>query len=275
VNSVIEGLRSESAHELVKEDPYIIKPKPDGYRSHHMVFKFKGADESAAFDGRKVEIQVRSHLQHSWATAVEAIGMFRQEDLKAGQGDAGWLRLFQLMSAEIALAEECHEAAGAQSRDDRVEEIISLEKSLRASATLEDTRQAVRYVDQYVFNPADKPEYYLIKYSRKEGAVTVQPYSESVRGVRSLDAVEVNSSEMNDRINAVLVEADSIGSLMAAYPNYFGDVQRFKDILEKITQGANPQEFVLPPQPLAPKKPYEKPDLTWFKRGRFPRPKGG
>jgi hypothetical protein len=272
----INGLRANSAHEIHNEADYINQPKSDGYRSHHMVFKFQGNGDEAVFDGRRVEIQLRSHLQHSWATAVEAVGMFRREDLKGGQGDAGWLRLFQLMSAEIALAEECPDAAGPESRPDRVSEIIALDEKLRAIGTLEDTSQAVRYVDEYVTETNYKPEYYLIKYNRAKGTVSVEPYSEPISGMKSLDAEEVTNSEKGDRnINAVLVEADSIENLKAAYPNYFGDVQIFKGILQKVTQGADAQEFALPAQALAPQKPREKPNLSWFRRSRFPRPKGG
>jgi len=275
-NAVINGLRGGSVHDLHNEADYINKPKADGYRSYHMVFKFKGNGEEAVFNGRRVEIQIRSHLQHSWATAVEAVGMFRREDLKGGQGDADWLRLFQLISAEIALAEECPGAAGPESRQDRVREIIDLEKKLRAVGTLEDTSQAVRYIDEYVADANYKPEYFLIKYDRSNGTVRVEPYSEPISGVKSLDTVEVANSEKGERnINAVLVEADSIENLKAAYPNYFGDVQIFRSILQKITQGADAKDFVLQPQEAAAKKPYVKPDLSWFFRKRFPGPKGG
>jgi hypothetical protein len=59
-----------------------------------MVYKFRGSGEEAVYNGRRVEVQVRTQLQHSWATAVEAVGLFRREDLKAGRGDLDWLRLF-------------------------------------------------------------------------------------------------------------------------------------------------------------------------------------
>jgi hypothetical protein len=274
VNAVIAGLRECSDHDLHNEVDYINNPKPDGYRSHHMVFKFKGEGEEAVFDGRRVEIQVRSQWQHSWATAVEAVGMFRREDLKAGQGSPGWLQLFQLMSAEIALAEGCDVAAGPDSRRERIQEITALEKELTAVRVLEDIRQAVRYIEEYVIDPLSKPEYYLIKYDRARGTVSVELYNQPIKGMSSFDAVEVASSEKGENINAVLVEVDSIENLRAAYPNYFGDVQMFKNALEEITTGAPSHEFVLPPQPVAPKKPYEKPELSWLRRSRFRKPRG-
>jgi hypothetical protein len=109
---------------------------------------------------------------------------------------------------------------------------------------------------------------------RSRGTVAVEPYSQPIQGISSFDAIEIANSQQGGNINAVLVEADSIENLRAAYPNYFGDVQKFKSALEVITTGLPSREFVLPPQPTAPKPPYEKPDPRWIGRSRFPKPKG-
>ncbi|WP_074132318.1 hypothetical protein, partial [Bradyrhizobium sp. NAS96.2] len=148
VNSLIGALRLNSAHELAREDAYIVRPKPDGYRSHHMVFKFRGEGEAEVYNDRRVEIQIRTRLQHSWATAVEAVGLFRKEDMKAGQGSAEWLRLFQLMSSEFLSLEGC--ALTDENRNIRLVEIADLQAKLDAISTLENLRQAVRITDDYV-----------------------------------------------------------------------------------------------------------------------------
>jgi hypothetical protein len=275
VNAVIEGLRKGSAHELRNQYDYIKNPKADGYRSYHMVFGFKGDGDGGVFNGRRIEIQIRSYVQHSWATAVEAVGMFRREDLKGGHGNADWLRLFQLMSAEIALAEGCAPDGDGAARPARIQELIELEKKLNAIHLLEDVRQGVRYVDEYVRDANYKPEYFLIRYDRSNGTVSVEPYNEPLSGVKSLDTVEVANSKTDDKsTNAVLVEADNIENLKAAYPNYFGDVQMFNNRLRSVV-GAPAQDFALTPQPTAPQKPKAVPDLSWFKRKRFPGPRGG
>jgi ppGpp synthetase/RelA/SpoT-type nucleotidyltranferase len=69
----------------------------DGYRSHHLSLEFKPAKkEDEAYAGRRIELQVRTRLQHSWATAIEAVSLYRNQDLKHHKGDADWLRLFAL-----------------------------------------------------------------------------------------------------------------------------------------------------------------------------------
>jgi ppGpp synthetase/RelA/SpoT-type nucleotidyltranferase len=130
VNRVVEAMRALPTHVLHREDPYITQPKPDGYRSYHMVFKFKGRGDEAVYNDRRVEIQIRTRLQHSWATAVEAVGLFRGEDMKAGQGSPEWRKLFKLMSAEFMLSEGCAQEDGG--RNSRLEEIKALSAQLNA-----------------------------------------------------------------------------------------------------------------------------------------------
>lgn len=43
-------------------------------------------------------MQIRTAIQHSWATAVEMVGLFRKESLKSGLVDIKWLRFFELVS---------------------------------------------------------------------------------------------------------------------------------------------------------------------------------
>lgn len=86
---------SKHKHVLVKENDYISNPKETGYRSFHLVYKYRspsGAYE--VYDGLKIEIQLRTKLQHSWATAVETVGAFSRQALKASRGADDWLRFF-------------------------------------------------------------------------------------------------------------------------------------------------------------------------------------
>jgi len=224
VNALIGAMRQNSAHELFKEYDYINEPKPDGYRSHHMVFKFLGQGDDEVYNGRRIELQIRTRLQHSWATAVEAVGLFRREDMKAGQGDPDWLRLFQLMSHEFAFAEGW---SGDQSR--RIREIRELDKRLMAANTLENLSQAVRFTESYVSDPHSKSEYYLIRYNNADNTVSIEPHTGAIGGVRAYDRAAAPGNESgSNNINTVLVEVDKIENLKEAYPNYFGEVQLFK-----------------------------------------------
>src|SRR6266436_8845112 len=116
LKDLCEPLKIDS--EIKTEDNYLLEPKIDGYRSHHIIFSFSPKDsERAAYTGRRIELQVRTQLQHSWATAIEAVGLFRGEQLKSDQGSREWLRLFKLMSDEFAEAERCPVAPGTPEVD--------------------------------------------------------------------------------------------------------------------------------------------------------------
>ena len=63
--------KGDLKHKLVGAKDYITNPKPDGYRSIHLIYSYKSDKKNKKkYDGLLVEIQIRSKLQHIWATAV-------------------------------------------------------------------------------------------------------------------------------------------------------------------------------------------------------------
>jgi ppGpp synthetase/RelA/SpoT-type nucleotidyltranferase len=83
--------------EFVRQYDYISNPKPDGYRSVHLVYKFHSESRALrVYNGLRIELQLRSRLQHAWATAVETVDFFTGQALKSNIGDAEWKRFFAL-----------------------------------------------------------------------------------------------------------------------------------------------------------------------------------
>jgi hypothetical protein len=266
VHALVNVLRERSRHHLRAEDNYITNPKPDGYRSHHLMYNYRGRGETAIYDDRRIEIQIRTRLQHSWATAVETVGLFRQEDLKGNHGSPEWLRLFLLMSAEFALAEGRPEPPGVPPRAQRIAEIKELDKAIRASTMLENLSYAVRGTDEQVA-PKTKPRYYLIKFNNATREVEVEPYWAPRNAVLQYDsAEEFDNQTGRETSNIVLVEADKLENLKDAYPNYFGDVQLFKMQLGLIIRGKPAEEYTVKPQEGVRPRPKENPNLGWLKR---------
>ena len=79
VRKRVDLLHDRSRHHLRAEDDYIASPKTDGYRSHHLMLLYRGRGPATVHDDRRIEVQIRTRLQHSWATAVKAVGLFRGE----------------------------------------------------------------------------------------------------------------------------------------------------------------------------------------------------
>jgi hypothetical protein len=115
--------------------------------------------------------------------------------------------------------------------------------------------------------PGDRPDYYRIVYDRKNKVVDVKPYWGILKGVQDYDSAEIDIDKSGDKGAAtVLVEAEGIEVLKLAYPNYFGDIQLFKEKLSEIVRGIPAIEYTLPPQATVPKKRAEKANLSWFRR---------
>ncbi|MCG2809454.1 MAG: RelA/SpoT domain-containing protein, partial [Candidatus Portnoybacteria bacterium] len=92
---------------LLTETDYIKDPKESGYRSIHLVYKY---EKNVSLDMQcRIEIQLRTKIQHAWATAVEVIGTYLRQPLKQSFGDKELLDLFKEISKVFVLLENDEE----------------------------------------------------------------------------------------------------------------------------------------------------------------------
>src|SRR3989344_4166583 len=79
-------LKGDFKHKKVKTQDYISNPKNDGYRSIHLIYRYNTDRKGKKYyNGLLVEIQIRSRLQHLWATAVETVGFFTRQAIKSNE----------------------------------------------------------------------------------------------------------------------------------------------------------------------------------------------
>lgn len=226
VRYVAEKYRRNRIHFIRKIDDYIDQPKVGGYRSLHLITSFNESGEGVHYSGLKVEVQLRTQLQHVWATAVEAVGAMRGEDLKAGEGNADWLRLLELMSSYLAYQEgEQISQYVPQSQSQLSEEIREYEERLDAIANLSTFRDAVNLSET---TNTLNGSYFVISLDTQSGTVSVQPKRSFQDGADGYS----DYGGQSGRIQQVLVSVDRIDALKVAYPNYFLDVS---DFLEQLT----------------------------------------
>jgi len=105
---------SKFQHELVSSKDYISAPKSDGYRGIHLIYRYANPYVSA-YNGLSLELQIRTRLQHAWATAVETMGTFLGQALKSGQGEQEWRKFFATAGAALAALERTEPVPGYES----------------------------------------------------------------------------------------------------------------------------------------------------------------
>jgi hypothetical protein len=199
----------------LRERDYISRPKEDGYRSIQFV---------ASYREHKVEMQIRSRLQHQWASAVETIDLFTNQNLKGGKGKHEWKRFFLLTANLFALREARSVTPGMSlDRGDMINEVRSLWSSLRIVELLNYWLSAMNTII-----PIDHGNnvLYLIEIDVDQKTTHVKTYS--------MDDVENAFSEYNlselfsvSGRTSVLVSAHSIDELREALPAYYGDTTMF------------------------------------------------
>ena len=107
LTQIVRALKSRGEFKNVKGEirykDYVKNPKEDGYRSYHLVGYFKNH-----IGVKNIEIQIRTRLQHDWATALEIVDLFTNQSLKSNQGRESWKEFFKNVSEQFALMESIH-----------------------------------------------------------------------------------------------------------------------------------------------------------------------
>lgn len=218
-------------HRLVNEKDYISSPKESGYRGIHLVYRYF-SDKMDTYNGLQVELQLRTRIQHAWATAVEIIGIFIHHSLKSSVGPDKWLRFFSLMGSVFAFAERTPLVPGTPTKEaDLKIAVRKLVKDLKVIQKLESYGRTLKQMDR----PRTKMAHFYLMYLKPlSGELRVQIYRKEESKRASLDYLEIEKRLSDDKgAEAVLVSVDSIEALKAAYPNYYLDTTRFLEYLKK------------------------------------------
>lgn len=221
--------KSKTKNIFHRERDYILNPKESGYRGIHLVYRYNGRKEK--FRGLFVELQLRSKIQHSWATAVEVVGTFTKQALKASLGEETWLDFFKYASVEFAKLENCP-----------IDEIYS------NIDTYEKFNQCIVILDIYkrlsAFNVAVKTlskrkskwaHYYLLLLDLEKRVINLRQFDKSrLEEATRLYNEDERKYRDDDNKDLVLVSANSMRDLKKAYPNYFSDTEDFVKHINKV-----------------------------------------
>jgi ppGpp synthetase/RelA/SpoT-type nucleotidyltranferase len=214
---------------------YIRNPKPDGYRSVHLVFRFQSpSPERKVFNGQRIEIQIRSRLQHAWATAVETAQLFTGQALKARVKDANedWLRFFVLTSAAFARREKSPPVPDApENMDDLVQELQQIVDREKIVACLLGWNNTIHYFEE----PERRDVHtFLMRLDPNNQSLRVWSFKrEQLVLAQEQYKIQEKEAESDPLVQVVLVSVESMEALRKAYPNYYVDTMEFVEALQK------------------------------------------
>ena len=226
-----EYSRSRVRHELVRENDYISKPKKSGYRCLHRVFRYH-SDKKNAYDGMLIEVQVRTHLQHVWATAVEVMGNSIGMSLKSSQGDETILRFFALASSIFAMLEKTALVPDTpENKNEIIDELIRIDSEHRILDKLDAISNTIGARNEIA---SEYQNGYAVLILRPDGYSEVVPFKPRMlnEAIDYYDTLE--AAPENLKVDAVLVRVSSLSLIAKVYPNYFGDTREFVDIIKRV-----------------------------------------
>lgn len=226
VYDVVEKYKESRIRHIYKnEHDYIKEPKLDGYRCYHLVYEYH-SDKKAEYNKKLlIEIQVRTYLEHLWATAVETMGLFTNVALKAGGGDESTKRFFALVSSLFAIEEGM---PLVPETPDNPEAIILELQDIQAKTNIIDKLSGIKVAANYLDGKTDLVDgYYILILNYNTHLLKLKSFHRSNNIEAENVYAKIESTRAETQIDAVMVSVSSFAALKSAYPNYFADIGEF------------------------------------------------
>jgi len=223
----------------IRYKDYIENPKMDGYRGYHLVGKFKGSDGKK----KSIEIQLRTALQHDWATAIEIVDLFTGQALKSNRGQEEWKIFFSCVSEQFALMDDIHMFRSMSQQEKfkayilKIKDYPEFDESRRVAQlwaeklevvrNFEAFAHSLRIVDDQIEN-SDIDGYVLLEVETSKAVVQ----STLFRNDQNIEAekayIEAEKRAVGEKHTVVaLVSSGAVGGIKEAYPNFFADSTDF------------------------------------------------
>lgn len=227
-------INGDLKHERVSEKDYITNPKKDGYRSIHLVYRYKSDRGKSIYNGLLVEVQIRSQLQHVWATAVETVGFFTGKAIKSNEGERDWEIFFKLVSSAFAKIEGCPTIPDINSyEEDLYGQIRQKEKELNVISKMGRWMDSLRHFE--TLHNKKNMQFFLLELDTIQEKLIITPYSKRQEHKAMEDYLNAEKKIYGKpEYDVVLVGADTFTALKSAYPNYFLDTREFIKQLSEI-----------------------------------------
>jgi hypothetical protein len=233
---------------------YIKKPKEDGYRGYHLIGSFK--DESN--EDKLIELQLRTAIQHDWATALEIVDLFTGQALKSNYGERDWKVFFSLVGSHFSLMDNIH-LFSSKSGLEQLKlyqqvlfrepayvatgiDIQNYEHSLAVVKNLEAFAHSLKIVDRHISEQQVRG-YVLLKIDTTNANVTSTLFDNTENDVAERMYLKYEKEVAGRKdIVVALVSTTAVGGIKEAYPNYFADSTDFLRYLMHIQNTTMPKK---------------------------------
>ncbi|WP_415908342.1 (p)ppGpp synthetase [Oleiharenicola sp. Vm1] len=240
---VVRALRRakefRSSTGVIRKKDYVTTPKDDGYRSYHLIGTFDGAGDVS----RNIEVQIRTRIQHYWATALEIVDLFTGQTLKSNSGFPEWKVFFREVGLQFSIIDSIHmiDSIPASSKrseflkklalvkDGResLQRLQQLSKRLKVIEKLEGYANSIEIVNKQL-ELGQKRGYVLITIDPAQKIVNTKHFSEQENELANVEylTAEKHAAKSGQSVVA-LVSSAAMGGIKESYPNYFADSTEF------------------------------------------------
>jgi ppGpp synthetase/RelA/SpoT-type nucleotidyltranferase len=231
VASIQEELRKSShRHKLANEKNYIEYPQESGYRGVHLIYLYQ-SDRNKDFNGHRIEIQLRTRVQHAWATAVEIAGVYVRTPLKSSIGPSEWLEFFKYCSSAFSELEGTARLHQDLTSRQVLTELRRIDAEIDARAKLRAFNAAHKYLEQTKIR--SRETHFILILNLESQRTDIESFEEYRSATARYSELEKQYLE-NPLMDIVLVAAASIQAATSAYPNYFADTSAFLELLDGV-----------------------------------------
>ena len=189
---------------------YISQPKNDGYRSIHQIFTYKKGQYEQDCKGLSVELQIRTLLQHYWATAIEILSFKTAFNLKLGEGEEYHKEFFRLCSVLIAHQEKTtiHEKYKDLSMSQIIQKIASLDKTHNIIANLSALTITSKNIQADIINKHFY--YYVMELNLDSNKLAIRGFKQKEANEAKLYYAMVEHRRDKSNIDVVLISIDKV-----------------------------------------------------------------
>jgi ppGpp synthetase/RelA/SpoT-type nucleotidyltranferase len=237
VKAQLQGTIEKVGRVRIKDiDNYISTPKSNdcGYRSLHVIYRY----DHASGKSFNIEAQLRTKLQHLWATTVEIVDILEGTKIKTHSHSDNkykidlqikWEELLSIMSRYIADAEGAIELDKEEKNQFSIR-LRELNNEINALGRL----KTFKILDEKVQACCgDKTEHVLLMIDENSLELIFSDEFDNYSQAISVYNAAEKMTRSQSGINTLLISTKNMGQLSEAYPNYLGDCASFILLLQE------------------------------------------